>query len=144
MATPPKIDSKMNKAVIAYLDGRRRKGYIYDFSALKDHFRIFSDRESLHNPGTEVPLKDLKAVFFVRDFGGNPEYQESSIVEGPRHGRRMRVTFKDGESVTGTTEAYNPQKLGFFLFPADQKSNNLRIFIVNKNVVQIKFLVETK
>jgi len=43
-----------------------------------------------------------------------------------------------------TTEAYDPQELGFFLFPADQKSNNLRIFIVNRNVVQIKFLVETK
>jgi len=50
------------------------------------------------------------------------------------------VTFRDGEKLVGTSEAYNPQKLGFFLFPADGKSNNSRIFIVNKNVQKVKFL----
>ena len=144
MATPPKTSDKMNKAVIVYLDGRRLNGYIYDFSAMKDRFRLFPEKSSPQSPGAEVLLKDLKGVFFVRDFGGNPEYQESSMVEAPRHGRRMQVTFKDGETVMGTTEAYNPQKLGFFLFPADPKSNNVRIFIVNRNVAQTKFIVETK
>ena len=78
-------------------------------------------------------MKDLKAVFFVRDFNGNRGYQESQTVEGQRHGRRLEVIFRDGEKLVGTSEAYNPQKLGFFLFPADGKSNNSRIFIVNRN-----------
>jgi len=85
-------------------------------------------------------MKDLKAVFFVRDFNGNRGYQESQAVEGQRHGRRLEVTFQDDEKLVGTSEAYNPQKLGFFLFPADGKSNNSRIFIVNKNVQKVKFL----
>lgn len=144
MATPPKTSDKMNKAVIVYLDGRRLKGYIYDFSAMKDRFRLFPEKSSPQGPGTEVLLKDLKGVFFVKEFGGNPGYKESSIVAVPQHGRRMQITFKDGESMTGTTEAYNPQKIGFFLFPADAKSNNLRIFVVNKNVEQVKFIAETK
>jgi hypothetical protein len=51
-----------------------------------------------------------------------------------------RITSARGEKVVGTSEAYNPQKVGFFLFPADGKSNNSRIFIVNKNVQKVKFL----
>jgi hypothetical protein len=85
-------------------------------------------------------MKNLKAVFFVRNFDGNRGYQESHQVESQRHGRRLEVTFSDGEKLVGTSEAYNPQKLGFFLFPADAKSNNSRIFIVNKNVQSVKSL----
>ncbi len=142
MGTPPKAPDKMNKAVVACLDKSRLRGYIYDFSAIKDRFRLFPENDQLHGAGKEVALKDVKAVFFVREFGGNPNYQESSAIDAARHGRRMEVTFSDGEKVLGTTEAYNPQKLGFFLFPADPKSNNLRIFVVNRNVKQVKFVAQ--
>jgi len=55
-------------------------------------------------------------------------------------GRKLEVTFKDGEKVIGTTEAWSPQKLGFFLFPADAMTNNLRIFVVNRNAAQVRLL----
>jgi len=103
-------------------------------------FRLSPEEDPLQKKGAEVKMKDLKAVFFVRDFNGNRRYQESQAVEGQRHGRRLEVIFRDGEKLVGTSEAYNPQKLGFFLFPADGKSNNSRIFIVNKNVQKVKFL----
>ena len=61
-------------------------------------------------------MKDLKAVFFVRDFNGNRGYQESQAVEGQRHGRRLEVTFRDGEKLVGTSEAYNPQSWVSFCF----------------------------
>jgi hypothetical protein len=61
-------------------------------------------------------------------------------VKAPGHGRKVEVTFQDGEKMAGTTEAYNPQKLGFFLFPADTESNNTRVFIVNSNVQKVLFL----
>ena len=44
MSTPPKTPENRNKAVIAYLDGHRLKGYIYNFSAMKDSFRLFLKR----------------------------------------------------------------------------------------------------
>jgi len=50
------------------------------------------------------------------------------------------VSFSDGEKLVGKTEGYNPQKLGFFVFPADPKSNNLRIFVITKNARFIRFL----
>src|SRR5438105_4747068 len=140
MATPSQTPDKSNRAVVAFADGRRLRGYIFDFSAIKDSFRLSPEEDPLQKKGAEVKMKDLKAVFFVRDFNGNRGYQESQAVEGQRHGRRLEVIFRDGEKLVGTSEAYNPQKLGFFLFPADGKSNNSRIFIVNKNVQKVKFL----
>jgi hypothetical protein len=40
----------------------------------------------------------------------------------------MAISFTDGETLQGCTDAYNPKRPGFFLFPTDAKSNNLRIF----------------
>jgi hypothetical protein len=36
------------------------------------------------------------------------------------------------------TEAYNPQKPGFFMFPADLECNNERIFVINRNVSEVR------
>ena len=83
-------------------------------------------------------MKDLKAIFFVKDFAGNPEYRKAPGVEVPKRGRKVAVTFQDGEELSGATEAYNPQKLGFFVFPYDEDENNLRVFVVNRNVRQVK------
>lgn len=138
MATPPKNTDNLNKAVVAYLDGRRLKGCIYNFSALKESFILFPESDPLQHRGTEVQVKDLKAVFFVKNFAGNPGYHESQEVANPTHGHKVVVTFSDGEKMVGITEAYNPQKPGFFLFPADPNSNNIRIFVVNKNVRQVQ------
>jgi hypothetical protein len=138
MATPPGALGRGNKAVVAYLDGRRLKGYIFDFSAAKEHFRLFPQEEPLQHQGSDVAFNELKAVFFVKDFIGNKDYQESKDLATAKHGRRIEVTFKDGEMVAGTTEGYNPQKNGFFVFPADPNSNNIRVFVVNKNVTQVK------
>ena len=82
----------------------------------------------------------MKAVFFVKDFRGNRHYNESRKIEDGKPGRKIEVTFFDGEKITGTTQAYNPNNKGFFMFPADAKSNSLRIFVVNWNVRDVKFL----
>ncbi|HET7841618.1 MAG TPA: hypothetical protein VFM21_08430 [Terriglobia bacterium] len=50
------------------------------------------------------------------------------------------MLFIDGETLPAKTEGYNPQKIGFFAFPLDAKSNNLRIFVVTQDAKQIKFI----
>ncbi len=138
MATPPRNTDKLIKVVVAYLDGRRVRGHVLDFSPVKPKFRLFPEENPLQNRGNEVSLKDLKAVFFVREFSGDQAHQDANTMGGSSRGRKFEVIFRDGESLIGTTEAFNPQKLGFFLFPADTKSNNLRVFVVNQNVANIK------
>ncbi len=139
MATPSILDSR-NKAIVAFLDGRRLKGYIYNFSAQKDSFRLFLEQDAARRNGTDVQMKDLKAIFFARDFVGNSEYTESQELTTQNQGRKAEVTFRDGEKLAGTTDAYNPQKVGFFLVPADPRSNNLRVFVITKNATQIRWL----
>jgi hypothetical protein len=139
MATSNIADNR-NKAVVAFLDGRRLKGYIYNFSAQKDRFCLFLKQDTAQRKGTEVQMKDLKAIFFARDFVGNREHHESQELTSQNQGRKTEVTFRDGEKLVGTTDAYNPQKVGFFLIPADPRSNNLRVFVITKNTTQIQWL----
>lgn len=128
----------MNRAVVAFLDGRRLKGYLFNFSALKESFRLFPDGPLGQQSGNDVLMKDLKAIFFVKDFVGNPDYTKMPDSDAPKRGRKVVVTFHDGEELSGTTEAYTSQKLGFFVFPHDESGNNLRVFVVNRNVRQVK------
>ena len=139
MATPNVLDNR-NRAVVAFLDGRRLKGYIYNFSAQKDRFRLFLEQDPAQREGTDVQLKDLKAIFFARDFVGNSEYTESQVLTSQNGCRKAEVTFRDGEKLVGTTDAYNPQKVGFFLVPADPRSNNFRVFVITKNATQVRWI----
>ena len=129
----------LNKVVVAFLDGRRARGCVYDFSPVKDVFRLVAEG-GLPQKGTEIALKELKAVFFVKDFKGNSRYKESLKIAEGKPGRKVEVTFSDGEKITGTTQAYDQKNKGFFVYPADAKSNSLRIFVVNWNVRDVKFL----
>ena len=138
MAHPPIFADKMNRTVVAFLDGQRLKGYVFNFSPLKNSFILFPNERSQKESGNEIFIKDLKAIFFVKDFAGNPDYNEMPRDDGPKHGRKIVVTFKDGEELSGMTQAYNSQKLGFFMFPLDKNSNNLRIFVINRNIRQVK------
>ena len=130
----------LNKVVVAYLDGRRSRGCVYDFSPLKDTFRRVSESGLPQQKGPEVALKDLKAVFFVKEFRGDSKYKESKKIEEGKQGRKIEVIFSDGEKIVGTTQGYNPKSKGFFVFPADPRSNSVRIFVVNWNVRDVKFL----
>jgi hypothetical protein len=138
--TNPKDTDTRSKAIVAFLDGRRLKGYIYNFYTHKDRFRLFFENDVLQREGTDVQLKDLKAIFFAKDFVGHPEYQDSQMVPSGNQGRKAEVSFRDGEKIVGSTDAYNPQKIGFFLVPSDPRSNNLRVFVITKNTTQIRWL----
>jgi len=138
MATPPSPLGSAIKVVVACLDGRRLKGFVFNFSAARDTFRLFPEETSSHTAGTDVKLTEVKAIFFVKEFSGHPEHHDHYALKPGAHGRKLEVTFHDGEKILGTTEAYNPKALGFFIFPADPESNNSRVFIVNKCVVEVK------
>lgn len=129
------------KVVARYVNGKRVKGFSQDFFPNKDRFRVYpATRPS--GEATEVLVKELKAVFFVQDFAGNSLYHErKKYLEGEKpSGRKVEVTFMDGEVLVGTTLGYDPNRPGFFLFPADPKSNNIRVFAVSTYVKKVRYL----
>jgi hypothetical protein len=138
MGTRPTPAGSASKVVVGCVDGRRLKGYIFNFSALRDSFRLFPEPSSAQEEGADLRLAVVKAIFFVKDFVGNRERTDSQQLREGAHGRKLEVTFRDEEKLVGTTEAYNPNKIGFFMFPADADSNNSRIFVVNANVRTVR------
>ena len=138
----PPAEVEQGKIVARHADGKILKGYSRDFYPNKPHFHLFPAGAGPSEGAIEVRIKDLKAVFFVRDFGGDPSYQErKQFAEGERTpGRRVQVAFKDGEVLVGTTLGYNPGRPGFFFIPVDPKSNNLKVFAVAAAVTNVRFL----
>jgi hypothetical protein len=129
------------KVVLRYIDGRVVKGFTQDFSPNKDRFHFYQvDKSSAE--AIEVMMKDLKAVFFVQDFAGNSQYDErKNYAEGEKpQGRKVEVTFIDGEVLVGSTLGYDPKRIGFFFFPVDPKSNNLRVFAVSAAVKGVRYI----
>jgi hypothetical protein len=130
------------KIVVRYTDGRTMKGHTQDFAPNKPQFHLFPVVSGPSVEAVMVLVKELKAVFFVKDFQGNPEYNEQKqFAEGGRpSGRKVEVTFTDGEVLVGSTMGYDPQRPGFFLFPADPETNNLRVFVISAAVSKIRNL----
>ena len=131
-----------SKIVARYRDGRTLKGTSQNFFPNKPVFHVHRAGETGPGDLVEVNVEDLKAVFFVRDFTGNPKHVErKQLAPGERaQGRLMEVTCKDGEVIVGTTTGYDPKRPGFFLFPIDPSTNNVRIFLVTSAVRTARFL----
>jgi len=131
----------LNQIVARYQNGSVLKGFTTDFRADKDTFHVTSGGTLGEKP-VDVRLADLKALFFVRDFTGRPEYNEAKTFDAsrPLSGRKIRVVFKDGEELVGVTQGYQPGRPGFFVTPADPDSNNLRCFVVASAVREAKLL----
>jgi hypothetical protein len=131
-----------DKVVVHYRDGRLVKGFTTGFSGESPSFEVAPLASEAASGPTRVELSDLKAVFFVKDFGGNSGYNEIKAFhpEFSRTGTRMEVGMFDGETLVGTVEGYRPTGLGFFLDPADEGSNNLRCFVVSAAVRRASIL----
>ncbi len=117
-----------NRVVARFRDGRTIKGTTRDFLPTRDYFHVQTPVGEM----TNIRHADLKAVFFVRDLKGDPAHQESNQFEDGKAapGRKMKVVFADGETLVGTTLGYQPDRIGFFLVPADPASNIERCFVV--------------
>jgi len=72
--------------------------------------------------------KDLYPSIGKRDLGEKPS------------GRKVKVTFIDGEVLVGSTLGYDPKRQGFFIFPANPKSNDIRIYLVSSFLEKVRYL----
>ena len=126
-----------NRVAIRYKDGKVVKGTTHDFVPGKPVFHLQpGDSDQL----VEVKMDDLKAIFFVKDFSGKPDYSENKEFPDSTpasKGRKIAVLFEDGELMTGYTLAYDPRRPGFFVMPTDEMSNNDRAYVVRSAVKDV-------
>jgi hypothetical protein len=128
-----------HKVVAHYKNGETKRGYTQDFRPDAESFHL------LPSDGGGIPLtvkvEDLKALFYVKDYGAMRRQSERAKRFNPdaAGGQKIVVEFKDGEKLWGVTEQYSTKSRGFYFIPADPQENNTRIFIVNSSVKQIHF-----
>jgi hypothetical protein len=75
-----------------------------------------------------LPAERLRAVFFMLEPGEKAP---------PPEGTRVRVTFRDGRQVAGFSPDYDPAASGFFILPADTRTNTERIWVYRNAVRQV-------
>lgn len=131
-----------NKIVARYQDGRIHKGVTNDFFPNKDLFHLIPVNALPGTPPLKVSIQDLKAVFFVKTFEGNPAYNDKKEFNAGKTavGRKIKVIFKDGEVLVGTTHGYQPGRSGFFIVPADPHSNIERCFVISAATNEVSFI----
>lgn len=134
----PSAAASIGQKVIArFIDGRIVRGYTNDFHASKPHLHLTEDAAS---DARFVLVAQLKALFFVREFSGDARRVERKEFDGRTHGRRIEVTFNDGEVLLGTTLGFKSPEHPFFVQPADAASNNIRVFVTPAATRQVRFL----
>lgn len=131
-----------NQVVARYADGRTLKGTTFDV----DPKRPLCHIRTADGTMVEVQLAELKALFFVRSFAGDPERSDAHEISPSdarlRGARLVEVRFKDGERITALSMRYPPPTTFFFLTPVDTGGNNLRI-LVNGGEVAATTLVDS-
>ena len=126
-----------NKIVVHDKEGHVFKGTTADFLPKRPLFHL-AVGGMRGEEIKKIAINSLKAVFFVKDFEGDKNRQESKGLDNLPAGKKIRARFKDGEVVAGYTHVFNIDQPGFFLVPADPKSNNERIFIVFSSLSQLE------
>jgi hypothetical protein len=137
------------KIVIRFADGQIEKGYPQDFFPNKPMFHLFkklSPSDSSMNK--EIRVSELKAIFFVKSFAGNPNYKERKrFVNGDlAQGRTAEVVFLDGEILQGSVLGYDPKSSGFSFFLQTQRAitEKSSVFVMNSALRKFRYMEEEK
>ena len=124
----------MNHVVAHLVDGTVVKGLCFDVDPRKPFCHI-----KTNGAVSEVALRDLKALFFVRDLDGNPKRVDACEPETGdprlRGATPVEVHFHDNERIVGLSNRFPPRGPYFFVVPVDAQSNNTRI-LINETAVR--------
>ena len=127
----------LNLAVVAHFkNGEIVKGYTRDFSFIRQTFHLSPVTGAVDEPSKsrEIVVEDLKAVFFVKHFEGDPSFQTDNSATRPGFGDKVEITFHDREKMVGYTQRYDEKNTRFLLYPADAKSNNEIVAVIRSSV----------
>ncbi len=123
------MPSTHKKVIVRKMDRDSVNGYVAPADFVRE-----GKLELLNTSGNvvSIDLKDIKGVYFVREFGDSDSLARKTFTTRPRtEGLWVRLRFKDNEVMEGMM----PNDLGltsaegFLLNPPDLRSNTQRIFV---------------
>lgn len=133
-------EGKLGKVVVRLRDGRVIGGFSGEERIMEESIKIIS-REGKEQ---SFPSDEIKAVFFVKDFKGDSEYQEVKFLskKPPNSWLWVRVSFTDGEVIEGKVRnnkdlLFSP---GLYVWPSDEQTNNEFVYVVKSAVEDLSIL----
>jgi len=114
-----------HRVVVHTLEGRVLRGTIADVDLDAPGLPLVTTPGAAPEP---IAAAQVKAIFFMLLPGARPPAPE---------GRKVRVTFRDGRQVAGLSPDYHPEAVGFFMVPADSRTNTGRIWVYREAVRQV-------
>ena len=129
-----------NKIVVHMKDGKVHKGVTHDFAPEKDGFHLLPAEGG--GVPIQVGMEQMKALFYVKDYIGNRDFvAHRSFTDESRQRRKAIARFEDGEEIWGfVAEGAEEEASGFFFYPADQRDNNVRIFVVRSALKELRLV----
>jgi len=123
------MPSTHKKVVIRKLDRDSVNGYVAPANFVRE-----GKLELLNTAGNVVAidLRDIKVVYFVREFGETESLNRKTFTTRPRtEGLWVRIKFKDSDTIEGLMSNDLSANLaeGFLINPPDLRSNTQRMFI---------------
>jgi hypothetical protein len=123
------MPSTHKKVIVRKMDRDSISGYVAPANFVQD-----GKLELLNTAGNVVgvDLKEIKGVYFVREFGDSEPLVRKTFASRPRtEGLWVRLTFKDNEVLEGLMPTDLVQQIGegFLINPPDLRSNTQRIFV---------------
>ncbi len=122
------------------LDHQLLAGYVAPQTYLRPDGIELIDRSA---QVTTIPYDRIKAIYFVREFEGDPEADKKVFASRPKlDGLWVRLKFRDGELLEGVL----PNNLllmsehGLTLTPPEANSNTHRVFVPRAALEDLKVL----
>jgi Family of unknown function (DUF6982) len=121
--------STHKKVVVRKMDRDSVNGYLAPTNFVHE-----GKLELLNTSGNVVAidLRDIKVVYFVREFGEGESLPRKTFITRPRtEGLWVRLKFKDNETIEGLMPNDLSSNLaeGFLINPPDLRSNTQRMFV---------------
>ncbi len=120
------LKSEFERIVIRYFNRKIIK-------RLVNEININIDRITLKNILTGqfegYSTDNLKAVFWVKNLIGDPSRVDRQGFIKEADPSNIFVEFKDGECQWGSQSGYSQKSYGFFFYPHDNDSNNIKCYI---------------
>jgi hypothetical protein len=131
------MPSTHKKVIVRKADRDSVSGYVSP-----SNFVVDGKLELLNTSGNvvAVDLRDIKAVYFVREFSDAEVMSRKTFTTRPRtEGLWVRLKFKDNEVIEGLMPndlAQNPAE-GFLINPPDLRSNTQRVFVPRASLTSV-------
>jgi hypothetical protein len=134
------MPSTHKKVVIRKFDRDTVNGYV-----APDKFIVEGKVELLNTAGNvvSIELKDVKGIYFVRDFGEPDALLRKTFTTRPRtEGLWVSLRFRDNDLMEGMMPNDLTQVTpdGYLVNPPDTRSNTQRIFVPRTALAQLTVL----